>query len=71
MNDIIEDHYIKYFECLSINDKNICDKLYLGEKKKETDKKSKYEVSKKPQPHQKCGFKNTWRFVNRGNFIKK
>lgn len=57
MNDIIEDHYIKYFECLSINDKDICDRFYLSEKKKETDKKSKY--------------KNTWRFVNRGNFIKK
>tara|TARA_B100000902_G_C27261149_1_gene890829 strand:+ start:809 stop:979 length:171 start_codon:yes stop_codon:yes gene_type:complete len=56
MNDIIEDHYIKYFECLSGNDKDICDKLYLGDKK-EVNKNNKY--------------KNTWRFVNRGNFIKK
>ena len=54
MNDIIEDHYIKYFECLSTNDKDLCDRFYLNEKKKETNK-----------------YKETWRFVNRGNFIKK
>jgi len=30
MNDIIEEHYIRYFECLNTNDKDICNKMYLN-----------------------------------------
>ena len=65
MNDIIEQHYIKYFECLSTNDKDICDNMYLNSPTPLITKKQVEQQGKK-QAH-----KNTWRFVNRGNFLKK
>ena len=69
MNDIIEDHYIKYFECLSGNDKDICDKLYLGDKKEVNNSNAIIKIGDFCNKNNK--YKNTWRFVNRGNFIKK
>ena len=61
MNDIIEEHYIKYFECLNTNDKDICNKMYLNiPPYVKTKKQGKEQV-----------YKQTWKFVNRGNFIKK
>ena len=53
MNEIIEDFYLKYIECLNSKDRDICDLYYLNLK-----------------PTKKT-HKDTWRFVNRGNFIKK
>jgi len=54
MNEIIDDFYLKYMECLNTKDKDLCDKYYLD----------------RPTP-KKTEHKQTWRFVSRGNFIKK
>ena len=61
MNDIIEEHYIRYFECLNTNDKDICNKMYLNIQPPTKQKKQGREQV----------YKQTWKFVNRGNFIKK
>jgi len=61
MNELIEEHYIKYFECLNTNDRDICDNIYLSSpaplKPKNKGKEQEY--------------KQAWVFVNRGNFVKK
>jgi len=54
MNVIIEDLYIRYMECLSINERKTCDELYLPNK-----------------INNKDVYKENWKFVNRGNFIKR
>ena len=61
MNDIIEEHYIRYFECLNTNDKDICNKMYLN---------IQQPIKQKKQGREQV-YKQTWKFVNRGNFIKK
>ena len=61
MNDIIEEHYIKYFECLNTNDKDICNTMYLN---------IQPPIKQKKQGKEQV-YKQTWKFVNRGNFIKK
>ena len=61
MNDLIEEHYIKYFECLNTNDRDICDNIYLNSP-----------APLKPKNKGKeQGYKQAWVFVNRGNFVKK
>lgn len=61
MNDIIDDMYLKYIECLETKSKNICDFVYLN---RTTPLKIK-------KPVEEQVFKDTWRFVNRGNFVKR
>jgi len=61
MNDIIDDFYLKYMECLNTKDRDICDKYYLDIP---TPIKTK-------TPVEQQGYKQAWRFVNRGNFIRK
>ena len=61
MNDIIEEHYIKYFECLNTTDKDICNTMYLN-----IQAPLKPKIQGKEQV-----YKQAWVFINRGNFIKK
>jgi len=61
MNDIIDDMYLKYIECLETKDKDLCNFFYLNRPTPITIKTSTEEK----------GYKETWRFVNRGNFVKK
>ena len=71
MNDIIEEHYIKYFECLNTNDKDICNKMYLNiPLKADTCGAIQQPIKQKKQGREQV-YKQTWKFVNRGNFIKK
>ena len=55
MNEISEDIYIRYFECLRTTDKDICDQVYLP----------------KPKPKPKPTCKDVWKFRTRGNFLVK
>tara|TARA_R100000541_G_scaffold2934_1_gene9499 strand:+ start:957 stop:1136 length:180 start_codon:yes stop_codon:yes gene_type:complete len=59
MNELIEEHYLKYFECLNNNDKDICNNIYLNNQPPLKQKTKQQD------------YKQTWVFVNRGNFIKK
>ena len=81
MNEIIEDYYLKYIECLSTKDKKICDNLFLffTENKKQT-KNPVFSLTslnnipplspKKPLTISKE--KQAWKYdINRGNFKKK
>jgi len=62
MNEIIEDYYLKYIECLSTKDKKICDNLYLNNIPPLSPKKP-LTISKEKQ---------AWKYdINRGNFKKK
>ena len=61
MNDIIDDMYLKYIECLETKDKDLCNFFYLNNTTPITIKTSTEEQV----------FKDTWRFTTRGNFVKK
>ena len=61
MNDIIDDMYLKYIECLETKDKDLCNFFYLNRPTPITIKTST----------EAKGYKDTWRFTTRGNFIKK
>ena len=61
MNELIEEHYIKYFECLNNNDKDICNNIYLDSPP----------PLKPKNKGKEQGYKRAWVFVNRGNFVKK
>jgi len=61
MNIIIDDFYNKYIECLSKNDRDICDVIYLNGY-----------TPLIPKKHvEKQGDNKGWVFVNRGYNIKK
>ena len=61
MNDIIDDMYLKYIECLETKDKDLCNFFYLNTPTPIPIKNSVEEQV----------FKDTWRFTTRGNFIKR
>ena len=76
MNDLIEEHYIKYFECLNTNDRDICDNIYLNSPKTRPASVglscATIQAPLKPKNKGKeQGYKQAWVFVNRGNFVKK
>ena len=71
MNDIIDDFYLKYMECLNTKDRDICDKYYLPAVL-DTRRAIDIPTPIKPKtPVEQQGYKQAWRFVNRGNFIRK
>ena len=61
MDSITDNFYNKYIECLSKNDREICDVFYLNG----------YTPLDKKTPVEKQGDNKGWVFVNRGYNIKK
>ena len=74
MNDIIDDMYLKYIECLETKDKDLCNFFYLNNNSNAIIKNPVFcnttPITIKTSTEEK-GYKDTWRFVNRGKFVKK
>jgi len=75
MNEIMDEYYLKYMECLSTKDKKICDELFLffTENKKQTKNPVFSLASLSPKkPLTITKEKQAWKYdLNRGNFRKK